>query len=545
MGSAVGQVPEYIEMVVRWCKQNTRMPVITKLTPNITDIRKPARAAKAGGTDAVSLINTINSITAVDLDTFAPEPTDRRQGQPWRLLRPGGQADRAEHGGRDRPRPRDARPADLRHRRHHHLARRGRVHGARRRQRAGLHRGHDLRLQDRPGDDLRPRRTGWTRRATPSLDDIVGRAMPNVTDWQYLNLNYIAKARIDQDACIKCGRCHIACEDTSHQAITQHGRRQAPFRGDRGRSASAAISASTSARSRTASPWSRWRPASSTSAPASRCRRSTPTGPASEQSDGEGGGGVGTPQAGRSRRLRCRTNQARRPAGLLFGDAMPGDLSTRTATTGDIGVLVALNAFVQALHAEAHPDIFIERPDPAPVSGWFAAAIADPKQRVWLAELDGNTAGYLVLRVIRRPTSPFKFADAHGLIDQIAIDPKARRRRAWSCSYRTARCFLRDQGITRMRAEHWAFNQDAAAFFAGEGLEPLSHQSRRSGGPLKKHAGPGAAHAGAPISRRNADLASPAIASGPCGAHCPRQPTLLSAFEDGMADAREASGNCL
>ena len=75
MGAAVGQVPEYIEMVVRWCKQYTRMPVITKLTPNITDIRKPARAAhSSGGTDAVSLINTINSITGVDLDNFAPEP---------------------------------------------------------------------------------------------------------------------------------------------------------------------------------------------------------------------------------------------------------------------------------------------------------------------------------------------------------------------------------------------------------------------------------------------------------------------------------------
>ena len=44
--------------------------------------------------------------------------------------------------------------------------------------------------------------------------------MPNVTDWQYLNLNYVTKARIDQDLCIKCGRCHIVCEDTSHQAIT-------------------------------------------------------------------------------------------------------------------------------------------------------------------------------------------------------------------------------------------------------------------------------------------------------------------------------------
>src|SRR6202043_52945 len=71
MGAAVGQVPEYIEMVVRWCKQFTRMPVIVKLTPNITDIRRPARAAKAGGADAVSLINTINSIMGIDLDAMA------------------------------------------------------------------------------------------------------------------------------------------------------------------------------------------------------------------------------------------------------------------------------------------------------------------------------------------------------------------------------------------------------------------------------------------------------------------------------------------
>ena len=56
-------------------KQHTRMPCIVKLTPNITDIRKPARAAQAGGADAVSLINTINSITSVNLDTLSPEPT--------------------------------------------------------------------------------------------------------------------------------------------------------------------------------------------------------------------------------------------------------------------------------------------------------------------------------------------------------------------------------------------------------------------------------------------------------------------------------------
>ena len=53
-----------------------------------------------------------------------------------------------------------------------------------------------------------------------SVDQLVGRAVPNMSDWQNLNLNYITKARIDQDLCIKCGRCYAACEDTSHQAIT-------------------------------------------------------------------------------------------------------------------------------------------------------------------------------------------------------------------------------------------------------------------------------------------------------------------------------------
>ena len=60
-----------------------------------------------------------------------------------------------------------------------------------------------------------------------SIDQIVGRAVPRVTDWQHLNLDYVVKAHIDQAKCIQCGRCHIACEDTSHQAISHlsNGRR--------------------------------------------------------------------------------------------------------------------------------------------------------------------------------------------------------------------------------------------------------------------------------------------------------------------------------
>ena len=219
MGSAVGQVPEYIEMVVRWCKQYTRMPVITKLTPNITDIRQPARAAKRGGTDAVSLINTINSIVSVDLDNFAPNPTVGGKGS---------------HGGYCGPavKPialnmvaeiaRDAETAGL------PISGIGGVTtwrdaaeflvlGAGNVQVCTAAMTYGFKIVEEMITGL----SDWMdEKGHRTLDDITGRAVPNVTDWQYLNLNYIAKARIDQDLCIQCGRCHIACEDTSHQAIT-------------------------------------------------------------------------------------------------------------------------------------------------------------------------------------------------------------------------------------------------------------------------------------------------------------------------------------
>jgi ferredoxin len=89
-----------------------------------------------------------------------------------------------------------------------------------------------------------------------TIADFQGRAVPNVTDWQYLNLNYVTKAKIDQDLCIKCGRCHIACEDTSHQAITSWSMANA-LRGDRRGVRRLQSLRQCLSRSMTASPWCR------------------------------------------------------------------------------------------------------------------------------------------------------------------------------------------------------------------------------------------------------------------------------------------------
>src|SRR5437763_9833086 len=75
MGAAVGQVPEYTTMITTWVKEVARTPVIVKLTPNVTDVAHMAAAAKAGGADAVSLVNTFNSIVGLDIDSLAPRPS--------------------------------------------------------------------------------------------------------------------------------------------------------------------------------------------------------------------------------------------------------------------------------------------------------------------------------------------------------------------------------------------------------------------------------------------------------------------------------------
>ncbi|NNG05947.1 MAG: 4Fe-4S binding protein, partial [Inquilinus sp.] len=61
------------------------------------------------------------------------------------------------------------------------------------------------------------------------LADFHRLAVPNFVEWQDLNMNFKTIAAIDQDLCIQCGKCHVACEDTSHQSIaalrTEAGRR--------------------------------------------------------------------------------------------------------------------------------------------------------------------------------------------------------------------------------------------------------------------------------------------------------------------------------
>ncbi len=226
MGSAVGQVPEYAQMITAWVKEVARTPVLVKLTPNISDIRTVARAGKRGGADGFSAINTINSITGIDLDTLTPRPDV------------GGYS---AHGGYCGP---AVKPIAL------HMVQQirgdaesnlpvsgiGGISGWRDAAEfillgcatvqvctAAMHFG--FRIVEDMIDGL----SNWMdEKGFHTIDDFLGLSLPKITEWKHLDLNYKIVARIHEEKCIGCDLCYVACWDGAHQCIHLDGAHRTP-----------------------------------------------------------------------------------------------------------------------------------------------------------------------------------------------------------------------------------------------------------------------------------------------------------------------------
>ena len=217
MGSAVGQEPTVNERITAWAVEFSTVPVLVKLTPNVTDILPHGMAAKRGGAHGVSLINTIKSIIGVDIDRFTPEPRV---------------AGRSTNGGYCGA---AVKPialhmvAELARHREFGLPISG-IGGVRNWRDAveflllgasGVQVCTEVMLRGfRVVDDLRDgleeymRTHGFNR-----VDEMVGKAVPNFVEWGDLDLNHETVAKIDASKCIGCQLCVAACRDGAHQCI--------------------------------------------------------------------------------------------------------------------------------------------------------------------------------------------------------------------------------------------------------------------------------------------------------------------------------------
>ncbi len=217
MGSAVGQEPKINQEITSWAVEYSTVPVLVKLTPNVSDIVPHGMAAKRGGAHGVSLINTIKSIIGVDIDRFVPEP------------RVGGASTNGGYCGSA------VKPIAL-----HMVAAlaREREFGLPISGIGGVCNWRDavefillgsssvqvcteVMLRGyRVVEDMIDGLEEYMRsHAFSSVDQMVAKAIPGFSEWGDLDLNYETVAKIDAGKCIGCQVCVAACHDGAHQCI--------------------------------------------------------------------------------------------------------------------------------------------------------------------------------------------------------------------------------------------------------------------------------------------------------------------------------------
>ena len=217
MGSDVGQNPELVMVYTAYVKRSVSIPVIPKMTPNITQINKPASAAFLANADAISAINTIKSVTMNNRAKVS--------GQ----IAISGLSGRAVH------------PIALRHilemaqtpMLSGSLGKKVELSGI-----GGIDTWRDalefiqlgcrnvqvctavMQYGYRIIDDLILGLENYLAgRGINSVEEVVGESLPNFVGPTDLDRDTIVYPKIDRDKCMGCGRCYVSCMDGGHQAI--------------------------------------------------------------------------------------------------------------------------------------------------------------------------------------------------------------------------------------------------------------------------------------------------------------------------------------
>ena len=219
LGATIGQSEELVERFTRATKRGTTLPVLTKLTPNITDMVPIALAARRGGADGISAINTINSITGVNVDELVAKPAVRGK---------------SIVGGYSGP---AVKPIALRfisdlsrceELKDMHISGIGGIETWRDALEFILLGSGTVQVTTavmqygyRIVDDLIQGLADYMKiKGIHSLDKLIGGAVDSVVDHQSIERDTIQLPVFNLDRCNGCGRCYISCRDGGHQAIS-------------------------------------------------------------------------------------------------------------------------------------------------------------------------------------------------------------------------------------------------------------------------------------------------------------------------------------
>ena len=231
LGSDIGQVPELVERFTRAAKQACHIPVLAKLTPNVANMSPAAEAAKRGGADGIAAINTIKSITGVNMHTYVAAPSVHGQsavgGYSGNAVKPIALRFIAELGQHP----------DLKG---IHLSAMGGVEtwqdalefillggGSIQVTTAVMQYGYRIVEDLKSGLNLYLAEKGFS-----SVKEVIGLALDTLSHTtDTLERDTVLFPRFVRENCIGCGRCQISCDDGGHQAIRMDEERRPVLNG--------------------------------------------------------------------------------------------------------------------------------------------------------------------------------------------------------------------------------------------------------------------------------------------------------------------------
>jgi len=218
VGVDVGQDPEAVAQYTRAVRRGSSLPLLAKLTPNVADMRPMARAAIDAGANGIAAINTIKSITSVNLDTYVAAPSVRGRsslgGYSGTAVKPIALRFIAELAG----------DSELKG---YHLSGMGGIEtwkdaleflllGAGSVQVTTAVMQYGYRIID---DLIMGLQIYMAQRGIKSVSNLIGQAVENVVNTDALERDTVIFPKFHRERCVGCGRCYLSCLDGGHQAI--------------------------------------------------------------------------------------------------------------------------------------------------------------------------------------------------------------------------------------------------------------------------------------------------------------------------------------
>ena len=217
-GAEVGQNPELIEKYVKAVRRGSNLPILAKMTPNITDMTIPAIASVKGGADGIAAINTIKSITSISLEDFSLNPSVNGKtavsGYSGSAVKP--IALRFIHDLAKCSELKDVPISGIGGIENYEDALDFLLLGASNLQVTTAIMNYGYRIIDDlcEGLELYLEKHGFS-----SINDIIGLALENIVVPDDLDRSFIKYPEFYEETCVGCGRCYISCQDGGHQAI--------------------------------------------------------------------------------------------------------------------------------------------------------------------------------------------------------------------------------------------------------------------------------------------------------------------------------------